>query len=282
MAKRPDFLVVGHVTKDLQPGGGYSVGGTATFAALTARSLGLSAAALTSAPPDLDLSGVLPGVDLRVVPSPSALTFENCYEGQRRYQIVHSTASPLTVPDLPPVWANAPIVLLGPLMGELGLEFLGVFPVALTGVTPQGWMRQFDSTGRVSYRTWEEAGEVLAAVDVLVFSEEDVAGDQYLIQHNASMARVAVVTRGRLGATVFTQGRAKQFPAFRAREVDPTGAGDVFAAAFLVRLKETGDPEAAAQFANCAASFAVEGQGTSSIPTRRQVEERLCSGEVYD
>jgi len=277
----PDFLAIGHVTRDVLSGGGYVVGGTVTYAALTARSLGLSVAVLTSAPPDLDLSCLLRGIDLHVVPSSVATTFENIYEGQRRYQFVHNTASHLGASHLPPAWKQASIVLLGPLVGELGLDWLGVFPTAVVGVTPQGWMRQWDSSGRVTLKPWLDAEQVLSSVDVLVFSEQDVAGDQNLIRYYAEMARIAVVTRGRCGATVFWGGSARDFPAFRAREVDPTGAGDVFAAAFLVKLKETGDPYLAATFANCTASFSVEGSGTTAIPSRQQVEERLRCGELY-
>jgi sugar/nucleoside kinase (ribokinase family) len=59
--------------------------------------------------------------------------------------------------------------------------------------------------------------------------------------------------------------------------VDPTGAGDVFATAFLIRLAETGDPGQAARFANVTASFSVEGWGMAAIPTRLQVEDYLST-----
>jgi sugar/nucleoside kinase (ribokinase family) len=71
-------------------------------------------------------------------------------------------------------------------------------------------------------------------------------------------------------------------PGFPAVEVDPTGAGDVFAAAFLVRLQETEDPVQAARFANAVASFCVEGPGVAGIPTREQVEERLSISRLVD
>ena len=64
-------------------------------------------------------------------------------------------------------------------------------------------------------------------------------------------------------------------PGFPVAEVDPTGAGDVFAAAFLIRLQETQDPIAAARFANATASFCVQAPGVTGIPTRAMVEERL-------
>ncbi len=282
MATSPGFLAIGHVTKDLLSGAGYAVGGTVTYAAVTARNLGLPVAVLTSAPPDLNLSGVLQGTDLHVVPSPVATTFENVYRGERRLQYVHGVASPLMASHLPSAWKQASIVLLGPLVGELGMDWLDAFPSALVGVTPQGWMRQWDGSGRVTFRRWIDAERILSSVDVLVFSEEDVGRDKALIRHYAERAEIAAVTRGCLGATVFWNGTVGDFPAFRARVVDPTGAGDVFAAAFLVRLKETGDPSLAAPFANSAASLAIEGAGTTAIPSRDQVEERMLKGELYE
>jgi sugar/nucleoside kinase (ribokinase family) len=61
--------------------------------------------------------------------------------------------------------------------------------------------------------------------------------------------------------------------------VDPTGAGDVFAAAFLVRYHETGDAADAAAFAACAASCAVEGVGVSSLGDRPEVLRRMADRE---
>jgi sugar/nucleoside kinase (ribokinase family) len=77
---------------------------------------------------------------------------------------------------------------------------------------------------------------------------------------------------------VFVDGECHEVPPRPTDEVDPTGAGDVFTAAFLVRMEETRDPLMAARFANAVASFSVEQAGTQGIPTRDQVEEWLASG----
>jgi len=268
-------VAVGHVTKDLVAGGGYRLGGAVAYSARTAQSLGLSAAVLTSAPSDLDIHGLLPDVRLRIVPSPFATTFENLYDGERRDQFLHSTAAVLKARHLPESWRAAGIVLLCPVAGELGSDWLGLFPSALVGVVPQGWMREADSAGRVTAKPWVGADQILSQVDVLVFSEEDVGGSESEVQRYASRARITAVTRGAQGATVFWRGVSRDSPAFSARALDPTGAGDVFAAAFLVRLSETGDPDVAAAFANCAAALSVEGHGVDAIPTRARVEARL-------
>jgi sugar/nucleoside kinase (ribokinase family) len=71
-------------------------------------------------------------------------------------------------------------------------------------------------------------------------------------------------------------GAWRQIEAFPEREVDPTGAGDIFAAAFLIRLAESDDVAEATRFASAAASISVGGEGTDSVPTRAQVESLLA------
>jgi sugar/nucleoside kinase (ribokinase family) len=84
-----------------------------------------------------------------------------------------------------------------------------------------------------------------------------------------------VATDGRYGAILFQHGVAERFPAYSANEVDPTGAGDVFAAAFLVHYYRHGDPRKAVEFANCVASLSIEHVGIEDIPTMEMVRERM-------
>ena len=64
--ERPDFLAIGHVTRDLLPGDTFTLGGTVTFAALTAQHLGLTSAVVTRADEALlnQLPTLLPEVAL--------------------------------------------------------------------------------------------------------------------------------------------------------------------------------------------------------------------------
>ncbi len=270
-----DFLVVGHVVQDVVPGG-YTVGGTATYSSITARNLGRRPGIVTRLAPDFVWPAVLHDITVKRIPSAHTTTFHNIYRDGHREQFLLGVADPLEPSDVPESWCKVPIVHLGPLVRELDARFGGLFPDSLVGVTPQGWLRQWDETGRVRMRPWEEAPQILPEVDVLVLSEEDLNGSPELMKEYVSVTRIAVLTQGARGCVVFAQGQERQIPGFPAREVDPTGAGDVFAAAFLVRLKETGDPFEAARFANCTASFSVEGPGVTAIPTRKQVEEKLA------
>jgi sugar/nucleoside kinase (ribokinase family) len=65
-------------------------------------------------------------------------------------------------------------------------------------------------------------------------------------------------------------------PACPARPRDPTGAGDVFAAVWFVRLALGDDFLAATRYAAGAAACAVEQPGLAGVPTADAIEERLA------
>src|SRR5262249_26033018 len=161
---------------------------------------------------------------------------------------------------------DAPIVHLAPLAQEVDPALAGCFPAALLGITPQGWLRAWDERGLVRPTDWRDADALLERADAVVLSEEDVARPEQIAELAARTPGVAArprlrgATQGKRGPTVYRRGQPpRRSPAFRAeREADPTGAGDVFAAAFLIHLKQSGDPLEAADMANCVASFAVE------------------------
>ena len=269
-----DYLVIGHVAKDLVDGG-FTVGGTVSYASITARNLGLKVGIITSFAPDFDPRGALEGIEILCLPSPSTTVFQNLYRDGRREQFIRGHARPIRAQDIPPEWRRVPIVHLGPIAREVDESVVQLFSQSLIGITPQGWMREWDEKGRVFPRIWMGMEKVLPWARVLVFSEEDVARDEAIIQAYARVIEIVVVTQAARGATVYWRGQPRHFPARPAREVDPTGAGDVFAAAYLIKLHETGDPWQAARFANVVASFSVEGPGISGIPTRSQVERWL-------
>jgi len=276
----PDYLVVGHVTRDLV-GDGYRIGGTATYAAMTARALGYRVAILTSAASDLPLEAVFAGIAVHCVPAPATTTFENIYYNGHRRQYVRSVATSLGPEHVPAEWRDARIVHLGPLVQEVDPALAELFPAAtFVGVTPQGWLRRWDPSGLVSAQTWASAARILQRADAMVLSLEDVGGDQAELERYLAMARLAAVTQSWQGAVLYCGGRCVTIPAYNVPEVDPTGAGDVFAAAFFIRFTETGDAEEAGRFANAAASFSIQGEGYSAIAGRVAVEERLRNGEL--
>jgi 1D-myo-inositol 3-kinase len=272
----PDFLVTGHICYDKIPGG-YLPGGAAAYAGLLAARLGYHSAALTSFGPDFLFASQFADLRIEAVPSPVTTVFENIYHDGERIQFLHQKAIDLTPVHLPQHWRQAKTVLLGPICDEVSFDFLDAFDEkTIVCACPQGWMRQWDETHRVSPKPIEN-WELLAKADIISMSENDVAGDWNLIEKIAGMVNLLLVTQGSLGATVFHQNRREHFPSYPAAEVDPTGAGDIFAAAFTLHFSQEKNVAQAVAFAHAAASLSVEGKGMAAIPGKAAVEERYRS-----
>ena len=271
-----DYLVIGHVAHDLAPEGS-RLGGTAAYSALTARALGVRVGIVTASGPETSLAP-LEGIPVVSIESPQSTTFENIYTGHGRIQYLRAQATRIDLNRVPEPWRRAPIIHLGPIANEMDAMLPDGFSPTLLGLTPQGWMRQWDSDGRVSRGEWGSQDAALARAGAVVISREDVNGDDELIEHMAHQTRVLAVTEGPAGAVLYWNGDRRRFRAPEVPEVDPTGAGDIFAAAFFIRLLSTRDPWEATRFATLLATCSVTRVGLDGIATPREVEE--CMMEV--
>jgi sugar/nucleoside kinase (ribokinase family) len=106
-------------------------------------------------------------------------------------------------------------------------------------------------------------------------SIEDLGYDPQLIDHYVKLAPLVAVTQAANGAYIHRGEESILISSFEIDIVDATGAGDVFAAALFVRYHETGDLKESARFAHAAAACAIEGMGTSTLPDRTTVEDRI-------
>jgi sugar/nucleoside kinase (ribokinase family) len=278
----PDYLVIGHVAKDIAPDG-HTIGGTVTYSAVTAQRLGLQAAIVTAADAQFgaEVQAALPGVAVHARQSAQSTTFQNTYTDGGRVQSLLGHADCLALGDVPEAWRKARIVHLGPIAQEVDAALARQFPGSLVALTPQGWLRQWDASGRVRPSDWPDALAVLGQVDVLIFSPEDVGHDWDRIHAYTRAAPLAVLTLERHGALVFRRDEGRWLAPREARVVDPTGAGDVFATAFLSVYVDQRDPFAAARFANVAASFSIEGRGIAAIPDRATVDGWLATHPTF-
>jgi sugar/nucleoside kinase (ribokinase family) len=169
------------------------------------------------------------GTPVRYVPGTSTAAFSFQYHGDRRAMRVESLGDvwlPGDLPALPTVrWAHvAPLA-----RGEFPLATLAALArrcrVSLDGqglvrVPEVGALRLDDDFDR----------EILRHVWVLKLAEEEaeVLGDPAALG-----VREVIVTRGSRGATLHL-GRSSEHVPARAASGDPTGAGDAFAAAYVV------------------------------------------------
>ncbi|MBI4328564.1 MAG: ribokinase [Chloroflexi bacterium] len=272
----PDFVVLGHVTQDYVNGVSRP-GGAAAYAAVAAHRLGRKVGLLTSTAPELPLQYLPSEIEVVSVPGPATTTFRNDYSPEGRRQAVLALAAPLNLTHVPWAWLDTQVLLLAPVVGEVDSTLIGRFRKSLVGVAAQGWLRRWSEIGGPVSVLGIEALRGLPTVGAVFLSEEDFVGTEEDVVAALERTPIIVVTHGARGARLWWQGQWLEVPAFPASEVDPTGAGDVFAAAYLVRLSETRDPVKAALFASAAASLAVEGEGIQGIPGRVAVEARVAS-----
>lgn len=271
-----DYLAVGHVCYDLVPGGRV-IGGAAAYSASTAQVLGCRAAIVTSASPDDDWRHALPGIAIQQTDAAATTIFENNYTPAGRVQTLHCVAGRLTADHVPPQWLRVPMVYLGPIANEVEPEIIQSFSNSMVGVGPQGWMRQWDENGRVHSVEWESAAEVLPFATVAFLSTEDLA-DRGNLEHYSRLVRLLVMTDGPNGCTVYYRNEARTFAAPKVDVADTTGAGDIFATAYLVRLYQTdGHIWEAARFANRIAARSVTRHG---LPAKMEAVRHLLDEEM--
>lgn len=187
-------------------------------------------------------------------------------------------------PKLPASYRKSPFVLLGNIHPALQLQVLDAVdsPLFVAADTMNFWI---DGERALLDR-------MLARIDTLVINDEELR--QLAGEHNVKRAAARVlslgpkrlvVKRGEYGAMLFDEHGIFFAPAYPLEdEVDPTGAGDTFAGAFLGYVAKEGTLDRntlrrALMVAATVASFCVEGVGTERIAGvgRDDVAHRLES-----
>jgi len=270
-----DYLVVGHVCVDELPAGEEQLGGTAAYAALAAQRLGWRVGVVTSAAPDLDLAAALPGVAVQCVPAAATTRYRHTRQAGTRQLTLRARAAPLTLDAVPAAWRAPRIVHLAPIAAEVEPELARALPAAFQAATVQGWLRGWDADGQVYPLPCGDLPFLLGRLDALVVSREDLAGEPWGTAPLGAISPRVALTLGAAGVAVYAPGCHQVVPACPAVACDPTGAGDVFAAVWFVRLAAGEPPLAAARYAAAAAACTVERAGLAGVPTPAEIEERL-------
>lgn len=268
-----DYLLLGHITQDITPNG-MVLGGTATYAGLTARALGLRVGVVTAISTGVDLRA-LQGLSIHNLTTDDSTVFENVQTPAGRVQTLHSQAAIIHPQHIPPAWRTAPIVHFGPVAQEVNPQVFDLFPRSLIGLTPQGWLRAWQEDGTVFYQPHPQIQSIYRRSSCVVISIEDVQRDESAIEEIHGLTSVLVVTEAGAGCRVYWNGDVRRFRAPVVSEVDSTGAGDIFAAAFFFRMAKTRDPWIAAEFATKIAARSVTRRLLDSPPTPQEVQDSL-------
>ncbi len=264
--------MIGNITKDKTPDGAI-LGGTGSYSAVAARRLGLQVTMVSAVGDDAPPLDVLDGIPLHRIAHPTTLTFQNVYEQGTRRQKWLVDGGRIALADVPTAWRRATVVHLAPIAQEMSPALCAEFPHSLVGVTAQGWLRGRNARRDVIFQPHPALEKYLPYVDVLVVSLSDFFGDRDAMLAVLTAVPIGVETLGAEGCTVYRDGETMHVPVEPQPEIDPTGAGDIFATAFFAEYARTQDRRRAAQFANACASLSVTRQGAASAPTRAEVEQ---------
>jgi 1D-myo-inositol 3-kinase len=293
-----DAVHVGSASRDLTEDDprGWRLGGGVSYASLTTARLGLRTAAVvgvdrtTSSAAELDLLREA-GVTLHLASVAQAPVFRNEESAGGRVQTLIAPASPLHWLQLPEDWRGAHAWSLVPVAGEVADDWAAIADPALVALGWQGLLRSLVAGAVVTIRGAAPSPLVTRA-DIVGVSEHDLAPGTNAADLLAMLKprAILVVTDGSRGGRTLRRdaGRGVDVRSYEAvaaaRTVDPTGAGDVFLAAFLaVTLR----PDLAdrisgrasgvdLRFAATAASFVVESAGLGGVPMLDSVRERLA------
>lgn len=257
-----DYLLIGHITLDQTPEG-ERLGGTALYSALTACALGLRVGLVTSWGEELPRPEH-ENLQVLNLESEHSTTFRLHYESFGRTLTLTHRAAELALYHVPELWRTAPLVHLAPVAAEVDSGLVRAFPNARVCLTPQGWLRGWDESGRVHRASWPEADFALRHSQAAVISREDAHPEQ--VEAFTYAAPLLAVTDGRNPGTLFSAGEELFFTPPPVNEVDPTGAGDIFAAAFFCRLHTGDSPLAAAEYAATLAAESVTRRGLDGVP----------------
>jgi sugar/nucleoside kinase (ribokinase family) len=102
------------------------------------------------------------------------------------------------------------------------------------------------------------------------------SGDEEGISQWQAQGKTVVLKMGARGSRIYHQGEVIEIPGFAVQEIDPTGAGDSFSAAFTVAMLEGMPMAQAGHFANAVGALAVMKKGPmEGAPRRAEVQAFL-------
>ncbi len=260
-------------------------GGTALYSALQAARLKLRTQILTKGEPreiERLLEPYRDELDLTVLPAEHTTTLRTSGEGPERHQRLLAWAGPIEES----IEVDTAILHLAPVARETPRVWRG--HAGFVGLTPQGLVREWDAQGEIAPAplrrewlpercdAWVLSEREQESCDARVFSEREQGSCAGSL---AQAAAVVAVTAGAQPIMLRLPGGELRVPVPPiARVQDDLGAGDVFAAALFVALREGRPPAEAAAFANAAAAVRIAGIGPGAIGDRAAIEARLARG----
>jgi sugar/nucleoside kinase (ribokinase family) len=226
-------------------------------------------------------------VNYHLLPSKETGGFSLIYYDNygNRHLTILGTADP--IPLFVDGAAEADIILIGPILGEIDVKLVEEIKrhsQAPIVVDPQGLLRGCKD-GKIYHEMTSDFEKIAAMATVVKANELEtkvVTGiDPREDPERAVRAlhqfgcKIAVTTIAEAGSIIFDGQQIYVIPPFTTNAIDPTGAGDTYAAGFMVKYLETPqDLTGVGCFASAVASVMVENSGPDFPLTRSEADWR--------
>jgi len=280
-----DVLIIGNITKDiivLNNGKELSFGGS-IYSTLASSKLGCNTSLLCRG--NSELVPIIKkleehGVNIILQKDTGLTTFINDYSSGERQQSLLDRTDEIEY-DLN---KKFDVTHINPLFEEVALETLKKAKenTNLLSFDVQGMVRRLDDSNRkkVIGKFWDTKECFLPHIDLLKVGKDEIS----LISNKKNYrdmceefldlgVKVVELTFGKDGSIIYGK-KCHEIPAYKTKEVDPTGAGDVYGTSFAIKCFESKSELNSGLFASAAASFVVEDFGFNNIQTKERVDER--------
>ena len=205
--------------------------------------------------------------------------FENNYTGSQRHQHARMGVR-VELSDIPPEAFEAEALLVGPVLQDIDLSILTARRKGLLMLDIQGILRHLTPANQVVEKMGSDVAMAIRHCDILKVNAREAqiitsTGhiDTALKKLYRMGPQLIIITQDSKGAHIYDGDRLVHLSTPKVSEIDSTGAGDIFAAAFLQQYLDGSDPVIAGQFAVIAAALSIRGTGTSAIPTLEEIEK---------
>ena len=225
------------------------------------------------------------GVKPLLYPSKETGGFSLKYDsaGNRELKVL-GRADPIK--EVPEEVFSAEIILLGPILQEIDPSLVKTLSERepLLFCDPQGFLRDItDHT--ITHMFPPSLKDVLPLFDIIKPNELEahILTGKNPLQHPKDVMEtlysygppICIVTLAEKGSLIYDGSELLRIPAFTTNAQDPTGAGDTYAAGFMVEYLRSKDLYQSGLFASCTASLWVEGIGPYIKITEEKVKERV-------
>lgn len=213
--------------------------------------------------------------DIKFIPQEpnleNSLQYQNIVTNGKRRQLAHNheyNAIDVDESEIEDVVSSADLLIFAPLVPNYSPEYvqtiLGFAKDKTTKIVlPQGYFRQFDEDGNVSFREFVEMDEIFPMFDFAIMSDEDYPqivelAKKWSTKYNTDF----IITKGAEGADLhygvewMHDDHVINIPTENVTDVvDSTGSGDTFSASFSYMYAKTKDAAKSIAFANKIAGF---------------------------